>query len=133
MTALTDYLAAWPRRFDWQASHCGAFVLGWVEHATGRPALDAMPRVSGMREWCRYVEASGGMRELSSNVLRCQATDVQRSAPGDILLYPGGIVGGALGIRLYGPVGAVLSADGGVVLCRADEALAAWPLSEVLK
>jgi hypothetical protein len=132
MTALTEYLAAWPRRFDWQTHHCGAFVAGWIERATGRPALDAMPRVSGMREWCRYVDDSGGMLALTSELLRCQHIDPMRSAPGDILLFPGESGCGALGIRLHVQAGAVLSAAGAVVLCRLDHAQAAWPLSEVL-
>lgn len=132
MTALTEYLAEWPRRFDWQTHHCGSFVGGWIERATGRPALDALPRVSGMREWCRYVEDSGGMLALSTATLRCQHIAPSLSQPGDILLFPGGISGGALGIRLHANAGAVLSAAGGVVLCRVDQAQAAWPLSEVL-
>jgi hypothetical protein len=132
MTTLTDYLAAWPRRFDWSAAHCGHFALGWIQAATGRPALAAMPPVAGVRQWARYVNAAGGMALLCDRVFGCAPVPVAAAEPGDLLLYPGGKTGGALGIKLHGPVGAVLSDSGAVVLCSAAAATAAWKLSEVL-
>ena len=53
MTTLTEYLAGWPRRFDWAASHCGHFAFGWITAATGRDALAVLqvfaqqPRAAG--------------------------------------------------------------------------------------
>jgi hypothetical protein len=132
MTALTEYLAAWPRRFDWSAAHCGHFVLGWVQAATGRPALAAMPPVAGVRQWARYVNAAGGMALLCERVFGCPPVPVDAAKPGDVLLYPGSNTGGALGILLHGGMGASLSDSGSVVLCPATAAVGAWRLSEVL-
>lgn len=131
MMALGDYIAAWPRRFDWTRSHCAHFALGWVQAATGKPALAAIPAVGGALPWARAVRDAGGMRAMVSARLRCEFVPVEAAAPGDLLLYPGGVTGGALGIRLQAGA-AVLRNDGAVAVVSAARALCAWPLAGLL-
>lgn len=131
MTALADYLAAWPRRFDWASAHCGHFAFGWINAATGRDALAVLPSASTDREWARLLHRSGGMARLASHLLRCAPYSPAIARPGDVLLFAGRMTGGALGIRLHAGA-AVLGADGAVRVVSDQGALAAWPLAEVL-
>jgi hypothetical protein len=129
---LLEYISAWPQRFDWHDSHCAHFALGWAQAATGRPALAAIPAVSGLRDWMRAVAAEGGMREMVSTRLRCQAVPADDAQPGDLVMLPGLLTGGALGIRLHAGGVAVLGHDGRVTVVPSKRAQCAWRLPEVL-
>lgn len=131
MTTLTEYLAGWPRRFDWAASHCGHFSFGWITAATGRDALAVLPEAATARQWAGLVDRAGGMAHLVSHLLQCKPISPEVAQPGDLLLFPGRVTGGALGIRLHAGA-AVLGPDGAVRVVSAADALAAWPLAEVL-
>jgi len=131
MTTLSAYVAAWPRRFCWHDSHCGHFALGWVQAATGRPALAAIPPVAGVREWMRAVAAEGGMAAMVSRRLRCPLMAADQAQPGDLVLMPGMLTGGALGVRLHAGV-AALGESGRVEVVSLARALCAWPLAGLL-
>ena len=131
MMTLAEYIAGWPRKFDWSRSHCGHFAMGWVNASTGRDALAAIPDAATARQWVGLVERSGGMAHLVSDRLRCKPIAPAVSQPGDIVLFPGRITGGALGIRLHAGA-AVLGDDGAVRVVSISDAVAAWPVSEVL-
>jgi hypothetical protein len=128
---LPRYLDAWAGPFDWSHSHCGHFALGWVERATGRPALAAMPAVSGALDWRRAVRAAGGLQAMVSSRLRCHAVGPEYSQMGDLLLFPGSVTGGALGIRLRAGA-AVLREDGRVGVVSTAGAMCSWPLPMLL-
>lgn len=128
---LTDYIASWPARFDWHDSHCAHFALGWVQASTGRPALAAMPDVSGLREWVKAVRDAGGMERMVSDRLRCEPIPAPSAQAGDMVMMPGLLTGGALGIRLHAGV-AVLGEGGRVRVVSAAHVVAAWPLHGIL-
>lgn len=131
MTTLAEYLAAWPRHFDWASAHCGHFAFGWINAATGRDALAVLPAASTPRQWAGLVCAAGGMAHLVSHLLRCEPIDPAQAQPGDLLLFPARVTGGALGVRLQ--AGAVLiDATGAAHVVSTADALAAWPLAGVL-
>ena len=131
MMTLAEYLAGWPRKFDWSRSHCGHFAFGWVNASTGRDALAVLPDAATARQWAGLVERRGGMAHLVSDLLRCKPVAPVAAQPGDLLLFPGRVTGGALGIRLHAGA-AVLGADGAVCVVSVADALAAWPVGEVL-
>lgn len=128
---LADYISTWPRRFDWSDSHCAHFALGWVQASTGRPALAAIPDVHGLRDWMRVVRDAGGMAAMVSDRLRCEAINAREAQPGDLVMLPGLLTGGALGVRLHGGV-AVLGDGGAVRVVSAERAVCAWPLHGIL-
>lgn len=130
-TPLAAYLRAWPRRFDWGTAHCGHFALGWAQAATGRPALAAIPAVAGLREWVRAVERAGGLQRMVSDGLRCESVPPDEAKPGDLVLLPCDVTGGALGIRLHSGV-VVLGQAGGLLVLSHRHAVCAWPLQQVL-
>lgn len=130
--SLTLYIAAWPRRFDWADSHCAHFALGWVQAATGRPALAAIPKVAGMRPWMRAVADEGGMQHMVSTRLNCRPVSAEQAQPGDLVMLPGLLTGGVLGIRLHAGV-AALGESGRVEVVSLRHAVCAWPLQYILR
>lgn len=126
------YLAAWDKRFCWVDAHCGTFVGGWVRAVTGRDPSPRMPAVAGAGGWARAARAHGGMRGLVSHVVGCQPQPVAGAQAGDLLMFPGHVTGGALGIRLYAAGAAVLDEAGRVRVTAANAALCAWPLAGIL-
>ena len=132
MTTLTDYLAGWPRRFDWADSHCAHFAFGWAQASTGRPALAVIPAVSGLRDWMRALADAGGMERMVSERLCCASVPADQAQPGDIVMIPGLLTGGALGVRLHAGV-AALGESGRVEVVSLQRAVCAWPLGGILK
>lgn len=127
---LGAYLAAWqPTGWCWAQAHCGAFAAGWVQYATGRDALDGLRHITTLPGWVRAVR--GDMAALVSRQLGgLQPQPPALARTGDVLLLPGTLAGGALGVA-NGRHALVLDEQGGVQFVPLQRAVHAWPLAEV--
>lgn len=128
---LANYLAAdWrPGAWNWGRVHCGTFVAGWVLRRTGRDALAGLEAADTLEAWQR---ATGG--DMAALVSR-QLGGVEPVPPGlartgDVVLLPGNLAGGALGI-CSGRHAVVLRSDALATFAPMRMALHAWPLREV--
>lgn len=116
--------------FDWSRSHCGHFVGGWVRQVTGRDALAGLPSLPSALLWMRRVQTLGGLCALVTRQLGVEPVDPRVAKAGDIVMMPGPVTGGALGI-CCGRTAALAHHDRGVQHVDMTEALHAWPLAEV--
>ena len=126
---LTHYLSAIAGPWCWATHHCGTLVAGWVSRATGRNPLDKL-RHDSAAAWVRAAQDAGGLDRLVSRALRCEPVPAAMAQTGDIVMLPGRITGGALGI-CNGATAAVLAEGGAVTFAPMAEALHAWRLREV--
>lgn len=122
---LADYLARPPAAFSWAGNCCGDFVGRWVRIATGRDPLSGVDRPRTAAGWARLARDSGGMAALVSSCLGA-SVNAARAQTGDIVLFPGDIVG-ALGI-CTGRHAAVIEPSGAIALVPMAGATHAWPL-----
>jgi len=126
---LGHYLATIAGPWCWASHHCGTFVSGWVKRSTGRDPLVALKHDSASA-WVRAACDAGGLDRLVSRALRCEPVPAAMAQTGDIVMLPGRITGGALGI-CNGSTAAVLEEGGAVAFVPMAEALHAWRLREV--
>lgn len=126
---LSHYLATIAGPWCWASHHCGTFVAGWVQRSTGRNPLASLQHDSAAA-WVRAAQDAGGLDRLVSRALRCDPVPAAMAQTGDIVMLPGRITGGALGI-CNGPTAAVLMEGGAVGFAPMAEALHAWRLREV--
>jgi hypothetical protein len=128
---LTEYLLACAgHRFDWSGCNCAHFAAAWVRLATGREALAGLPAHADVREWLRQVQRAGGVQPLVTAQLGCPPIAPAHAAVGDLVLLPGDVTGGTLGI-CAGSTAVCVADPGGTVHLPMAQALAAWRLAEV--
>lgn len=127
---LGAYLAAWrPAGWCWAQVHCGSFAAGWVQHATGRDALAGLRGITTLAGWARAVRGDmAGLVTRQLGGLLPQAPALART--GDVLLLPGHMAGGTLGI-CNGRHAVVLDDRGAVHMVPAVAATHAWALDGV--
>jgi hypothetical protein len=126
---LALYLSGIAGPWCWATHHCGTFTAGWVRRSTGRDPL-ALLQYGSAEEWVRAARDAGGLDRLVSRALHCEPVPAAMAQAGDIVMLPGRITGGALGI-CNGRTAAVLVEDGAVAFEPMTEALCAWRLREV--
>jgi hypothetical protein len=125
--ALDLYLHAYARGFDWQRAHCGDFAGGWVQAITGRNPCAGLPRQTSARAWARAVQQAGGMEALVSSLMQCAPIRPQQAQLGDVVMLPGSITGGTLGI-CAGRTGVFVTETGSSLHAPMTEAVLAWRL-----
>lgn len=127
---LAAFLGQHHAPFSWHGETCAHWVARWIEAATGRDALHGLRACSDLRDWLRAVGAAGSVESLVTRQLRCSAIHPAMAQLGDIVLVPGAISGGILGL-CAGATVALRGDDGASVHLPMAEAQAAWRLREV--
>lgn len=128
--ALAEYLDGPHGPFDWASSHCGHFVAGWIKAATGRDVLSGLLPAETAAGWVRVVVGAGGWRALVTSCLRCDPVPPAFAQIGDVVLLPGPMTGGTLGI-CAGRTVVLVSDDGASIHLPMSTAVAAWRLRDV--
>ena len=128
--ALGLYLQAYKAPFSWQRAHCGDFIGGWFLAMTGRSPCAGMPRQGTARAWARALQASGGMVTVVSARLQREPILPTLAQLGDVVMLPGVLTGGTLGI-CAGRTAVCVDETGAAVHAPMMDALHAWPLAEV--
>lgn len=116
--------------FSWERRHCGHFTGAWVLQATGRDVLRTLPPLEGPLAWAREIHRAGGWVALVSRCLLASPVAPSFAQVGDVVLLPGEMTGGTLGLCVGTHV-ACLADDGSLVYSPVAEAIAAWHLREV--
>lgn len=116
--------------FCWQRHHCGHFVGGWVQAATGRNPLAGLPAARTLRAWAAYLRRAGGFQAVVSRALHCSPVAPAWAQTGDVVLLPGEVTGGTLGI-CSDTYAICLGMEGEAVFLPMAQAIAAWRLREV--
>lgn len=127
---LAQYLQQQVQPFCWHQRHCAHFAAGWVLAATGRNVLQGLPACRTMRAWAAYIRRVGGFEALVTRCLRCSPVPPAMAQLGDVVLLPGDVTGGTLGV-CAGATAACLGEGGASVHLPMAGALAAWRLREV--
>lgn len=128
--ALALYLQTYAAPFDWQRAHCGDFIGGWVQACTGRSPVRGMARHASALAWRRAIDGAGGFTALVSARLGCAPVEPTRAHIGDVVLLPGDMAGGTLGL-CAGRTAVCVDDAGACVHVPMALALHAWPLAEV--
>lgn len=129
VASLACYLAEC-ESFDWARFNCGHFIAGWVRRATGRDVMAGLPEAGGVRDWLRTVQAAGGVEPLVTARLGCSPIAPAFAAIGDLVLLPGAVTGGTLGL-CAGRTAVCLAEPFGTAHVPMSRATAAWRLAEV--
>ena len=116
--------------FDWGDHNCAHFVGAWVLRATGRDVLAVMSACAGPLAWRHWTKLHGGMPTIVTRGMGAQPLAAALAQLGDVVMFPGDITGGMLGV-CAGRTAALLAAPGGIVHMPMTEALFAWPLHKV--
>jgi hypothetical protein len=127
--ALDEYLDRWGS-FDWAHGHCGIFAGNWVRQITRRRTLDGLPTLGSAIAWMRRVQGLGGLQVIVTERMGVQPINPAMAQVGDIVMLPGPVTGGALGI-CCGRTAALLHPNCGIVHLPMAQAIHAWPLREV--
>lgn len=128
--ALAEYLAAPTPALDWTHWHCGRFVGGWIHHTLGLDVLQGLLPCNTPAAWVRLIVRAGGWPALVTARLGCSPIPAACAQLGDIMLLPGAVTGGTLGI-CAGHTAVCTAELGGTAHLPMAEALRAWRLDEV--
>lgn len=127
---LAAYLSRWqPDRWDWGTAHCGTFAAGWVAHRTGVHVLAGLDAPDSLIGWARLVRDD--MAALVSRRLRVMPVPPAQAVHGDVVLLPGMLAGGALGVCLGQTHAVMLNERAHCVFAPMAAATHAWPLAAV--
>lgn len=116
--------AAW----RWDTSNCAHFAGGWICWATQDDPLDGLPPTPTPSAARALVDRLGGSMQAAVTLrLGREPVAPALARVGDIVLLPGGVVGGALGI-CAGLSALALDDAGAVTHVDMATAVAAWRL-----